>query len=80
MPRRVSLGRDAVMKLRQLFVCRDRFAYCDVCLAGRLDVDLAEAKAAAQIVNRELGLSRERANCDKCGRMARLTSMTKRRK
>jgi hypothetical protein len=42
--RRISLGRDAVMKLRQLLICRQPFAYCDECLAFHLDVGRARTR------------------------------------
>jgi hypothetical protein len=75
MTRRISLGRDAVMKLRQLLASRQPFAYCDSCLAIEMEVRLTEAKAAARTVGSEPGFTRRWGHCEGCGQTIELTSM-----
>jgi len=77
MARSVRFGRDSVMKLRQLLVCQYPFAYCDGCLAFQIDVNLAEARTAAETVSEEPGFSRQRRECHGCRRIIEQTVMTR---
>ena len=69
------MGRDAIMKLRQLLEYRHLFAYCDACLAIKMEVRLTDAKAAARIVSSQAGFTRCWARCEGCGKAIELTSM-----
>src|SRR5512138_3173357 len=73
----ISLGRDPILKLRQLLAARYPSAYCDSCLAIELAVSLPDAKAAARAVRGERGFIRQRHKCDGCGGITEVTSMRK---
>ena len=75
MTTRISSGRDAVVKVRQLLASRQPFTYCDSCLAIETEVRLTEAKAAARTVGREAGFTRRWGHCEGCGQTIELTSM-----
>jgi hypothetical protein len=69
--------RDVLSRLRQLLVSQFPFGYCDACLALWLDVNPADANAAALTVGREPSFTRQRRDCYGCGRSIQLTSMTR---
>jgi len=68
--------RDAVLRLRQLLICQQPFAYCDACLAFHLDVSRDDANAAALALSSEAGYARERRDCYGCRRTVQMTSMS----
>lgn len=73
--RRVVMARrPAPFNIRQLLETDHSSAYCDACLALRLQISLAEAGAAALTVAGEAGFLRDRRTCDSCGRKVEITT------
>ena len=51
------------------------FAYCDACLALRLEVSLAEVTAALASLAADAAVERTRRACYGCGRMLELSAL-----
>jgi hypothetical protein len=67
--------RNAICEIRDLLERQRAFVHCDCCLALRLDVSLAESRAAALQLASEPGFGRERGECYTCRRTVELTAM-----
>jgi hypothetical protein len=66
--------RNVTSEIRELLARQRPFAYCDACLALRLSVSLADAKAAALNVGSGPGFRRQHKDCYTCRRRVELTS------
>jgi hypothetical protein len=71
--------RNAISEIRELLAQHRPFSYCDACLALRLGISLADAKAAALSVGGEPGFTRQHGECYACGRVIEATSMSRRK-
>jgi hypothetical protein len=71
--------RDAISEIRDLLDQHRPFAHCDGCLALRLQVSLADGRAAALRLAAEPGFERQRGECYTCRRTVELTAMRRKR-
>jgi hypothetical protein len=71
--------RSAICEIRDLLEQQRPFVHCDGCLALRLDISLAESRAATLRLASEAGFSRQRGECYSCRRTVELTAMRPRR-
>jgi hypothetical protein len=71
--------RDAISEIRHLLEQQPPLAHCDGCLALRLQISLAEGRAAALRLGGEPGFNRQQGECYTCRRTVELTAMGRRR-
>jgi hypothetical protein len=70
-----SPRRTLIADLCKLLEVDHPLAYCDACLALRLEISFEEAKTAAVALSERPGFIRQQRECATCTRMVEVTSV-----